>query len=236
MSCVFVKGSVYRCQWKLTKIKSPATFTDVITKNKYKLSKSRVQAIKWFAQMGISVCLNSKGKAVKKCAYNPQNSVNRGAMAEFLWKLWAKPDANSKGYPVSLKKYYLKDIKLNALKKSGLTTARYNTVQYLASKSIFGKVAAKYNPQKNVTRAVMAEWMYRLVGEPKFKPSKADIKLVKTDYKKGTTTYQQKAILWLAHNKITIPGADRKYNPQNPVNRRSMAEFLQKLYKNIISA
>ncbi|MDR1033391.1 MAG: S-layer homology domain-containing protein, partial [Bifidobacteriaceae bacterium] len=76
----------------------------------------------------------------------------------------------------------------------------------------------------------MADFLYKLAGSPTFNPTNANYAKIKDLSKVGNNAGRKKAIAWLVTNKITVLDKG-KFNPQNAVNRGSMAEFLMKLYK-----
>jgi hypothetical protein len=85
-------------------------------------------------------------------------------------------------------------------------------------------VTTKYCPGNAVNRGSMAELMWNLMGQPKITKAVPSIKDIG-----GLGKNRQTAIKWLASEKITVLTDDHTYNPQNPVNRGAMAEFLYKL-------
>jgi hypothetical protein len=214
----------------------PKKFVDLA-----KIGAERKADIDWLTENEISVgtgCVNGGGK---KCKYSPSSAVNRGAMAEFMWKLMGRPEITK---PVP------KIVDIEGFKKS--TPDRYTAIRWLASEwvTIIGS-DGKYNPKKSVNRGAMAEFMYKLAGSPgvltfgsmkdshpspaaltsmakKFKSDKTLVKLAKTN----PNRYYD--ILWMASVGVTT-GSDKKgtkYSPNQVVNRGAMAQFLHRLYKN----
>jgi hypothetical protein len=76
----------------------------------------------------------------------------------------------------------------------------------------------------------MAEFLYKVAGSPTFNPNTADYAKIKDLSKVGDNAGRKKAIAWLVANNITVLDKG-KFNPQNPVNRGSMAELLMKTYR-----
>lgn len=96
-----------------------------------------------------------------------------------------------------------------------------------------------YLPKTSVDRSTMAAWMFNLAVQSG---------VVKKDYKPNPLIFSKKfkdvslktpnhnAIWWLAEQEITLGTKTSKglyYKPNDTVNRGSMAEFLQKLYKTL---
>ncbi|MDR1033801.1 MAG: InlB B-repeat-containing protein [Bifidobacteriaceae bacterium] len=175
------------------------------------LNEGRQDAIQWMYQYGITI--GSGGPNT----YKPAAKVNRGAMAEFLHKL--------RGLAKTTKKVP----KISDLQD--LSKARVRSIKWLASEKITVIKSNKYNPKNVVNRGAMAEFLYKVVGSLTYKPSSSDYKKIKDISLVESNSGRKKAIAWLVKNKISILDKDGKYNPQNPVNRGAMAEFMMKLYK-----
>jgi uncharacterized repeat protein (TIGR02543 family) len=140
--------------------------TPVNPKDISRLNADRKDDIRWLATEQITVL--SSGK------YNPQNPVNRGAMAEFMYKLAGSPGALDKS--VTSKKHHVdpatvtaeaakfkNDKELTKLKSSNPN--RYYAVLWLArNKVTLGSNAAGtlYSPQNPVNRGAMAQFMQKL--------------------------------------------------------------------------
>jgi hypothetical protein len=127
------------------------------------INKDRQSAIKWLASKKITIP-DTKNK------YNPGNTVNRGAMAEFMYKLAGHPgtvdfgsDTNDHVDPkiVAAQEKILKgDKKLVAFKKSNPN--RYYDILWLAKMNITVPDNGKYNPGNAVNRGAMAQFMHKL--------------------------------------------------------------------------
>jgi uncharacterized repeat protein (TIGR02543 family) len=131
------------------------------------LPKDRQTDIKWLAAEGITV-IAKNGK------YNPTATVNRGAMAEFMYKLAGSPGAlnktkTSKSHHVDPKTVttqatkFKDDKALTKLKKSNPN--RYYAVLWLAKNKITlgsNSSGTLYSPQKTVNRGSMAEFIMKL--------------------------------------------------------------------------
>jgi hypothetical protein len=109
-----------------------------------KLTKTRQTAIKWLASENITVLSNAK--------YNPQNTINRGAMAELLYKLVGSPIYT----PTKQDLTKFKDI-------SNLSQPRQLAIAWLAKTGITtGTTKTTYAPSKAVNRGSMATFFMRL--------------------------------------------------------------------------
>ncbi|MDR1033921.1 MAG: S-layer homology domain-containing protein [Bifidobacteriaceae bacterium] len=108
-----------------------------------KLATARRNAIKWLASEKITLPQKNK--------YNPTGTVNRGAMAEFMYKLagMPKPDPTTADYSK------ITDI-------SELSRPRRKAIAWLAKNEITVLDNGKYNPQNTVNRGAMAEFMRKL--------------------------------------------------------------------------
>jgi uncharacterized repeat protein (TIGR02543 family) len=204
-----------------------------------KVSVTRKADINWLASTGVTVgsgCVNGGGS---KCKYNPNADVNRGAMAEFMWKLVGQP-AVTKPVP------QIDDIV--SFKKTNPN--RYTAIRWLASEGItvIGDNDT-YSPKNNVNRGAMAEFMYKLAGSPgvldfgSAKNSHPDPATLTVEASKlkadkaltdlaATNPNRYYDILWLARVGITSGSnaAGTQFSPNNVVNRGSMAQFLHRLY------
>jgi hypothetical protein len=81
----------------------------------------------------------------------------------------------------------------------------------------------------------MAEFLYKIAGFPPYTPTSSDYSKIKDLSKVGNNEPRKLAIAWLVTNNISILDKSGNYNPSNPVNRGSMAEFMMKLYKLYVS-
>ncbi|MBG0741521.1 S-layer homology domain-containing protein [Paeniglutamicibacter antarcticus] len=140
--------------------------------------------------------------------YRPLNTVNRDAMAAFLYRL-----AGSPAYTAPAKSPFT-DL--------GTTDPFYKEISWLASTGITtGYPEGSYRPLNTVNRDAMAAFLYRLAGSPAYTaPAKSPF----TDL--GTTDPFYKEISWLASTGITTGYPDSTYRPGDTVNRDAMAAFL----------
>jgi hypothetical protein len=134
-----------------------------------KLAFGRRYAIKWMIQNNITVLDNGK--------YNPANTVNRGSMAEFMFKIaneFSNLDISlDPSLYVDVEKVFIKDKDLQALKINNPN--RYYSIMWLTKMHITegynDKGVSTYKPWNPVTRGAMAQFLQKLyfvmrTGEP----------------------------------------------------------------------
>jgi hypothetical protein len=158
----------------------------------------------------------TEGSPANSNTYKPKDTVTRGQMSEFLYKLRNQPKT-TKPIPT------IADI-------NKLTRPRQTSIKWLASEKITVLTDNKFNPTNIVTRGQMAEFLYKVAGSPTFNPTNADYAKIKDLSKVVNNEGRRKAIAWLVKNNITVL-QNGNYNPQNAINRGSMAELMMKLYK-----
>jgi hypothetical protein len=110
--------------------------------------------VKWLASSGVTVLTGGK--------YNPRNVVNRGAMAQFMWKLIGKP---AFGNQTAAAKKVAKDAAVQKLKKSKKSSdqERYKCILWLIQNNITViSNNGKYNPGNPVNRGAMAQFLRKL--------------------------------------------------------------------------
>lgn len=252
-----------------TTSKAPS-FTDIPLK-KLLQNIMRQRDIIWLAKTGITVGANcEKPTKTKKCIYMPWNTVNRGAMADFMYKFVGK---QSGGDLTQQAKWFKNETQMNYLKKGKASTSkeRYNHILWLAKTGITmgckansKNIPTAYCPNKSVNRSSMAQFMYHLVGDPNsVKDEYSNVLYPDPHYKdpkdsNRTLAYYEKlisgdkvlkkmktmaayrprywSVIWLVKYNITLPDDQKKFNPNNPVNRGSMAQFLHRLYFVLLTA
>jgi hypothetical protein len=169
------------------------------------LTSARARSIKWLAAENITVV-----NASTQNRFHPAKPVNRGAMAEFLYKLAGSPGSTPAQASVSPNPKLAAShaLFLPSWKGDLASSSRWHcAISPVSSKA----PAAHPNPAT-------------LVKEAKLLSSDRALTALKT-----TNPNRYYAILWLTQMHITIPTAG-KYNPQNVVNRGAMAQFLRKLH------
>ena len=188
-------------------VKGCQGFTDVPTTHTF------YNAICWVRETGITMGTGDGS------TYSPSNPVNRGSMAAFLYRLAGSP----KWDPPKISPFV--DVKT--------TDTFYPAITWLYSQGVTvgttvnGKVY--YQPTNAVNRGSMSAFLYRFSASPKWTlPTSSPF----ADVTQTNTFY--KSITWLADQKITVgstSGGKLVYQPGNPVNRGSMAAFMQRLAK-----
>ena len=182
-------------------------FTDVPMTNTF------YPAICWASSTGIT-----KGTG-DGSTYSPTNPVNRGSMAAFLYRLAGSPKWDAP--------------KTSPFVDVPTSHAFYSAITWLYAQGVTVGVTIDgkmyYQPSNAVNRGSMAAFMYRIANRPKWDPPSAS---PFTDVKPSNTFYP--AVTWLASAKITVGSTVNGklvYQPSNPVNRGSMAAFMNRLSK-----
>jgi hypothetical protein len=210
------------------------------------VNQSRYDAIRWLAS--VAVTEGSGTNSAGQTTYRAQDSVNRGAMAQFLQKLAGFTDQQI------LSAYGYKTTKFtdlgSLLSGANPNMARYYAILWLADTGITkgcNAAGTLFCPGNVVTRGQMAEFMRAFAGVDKttattstFPDVNLTAKNVKYD-KSGKTvwvpavnnTARMGAINWLASTGIT-KGSDSSngqttFRPHDNVNRGAMAEFMRQL-------
>ncbi|MDR2538868.1 MAG: S-layer homology domain-containing protein [Bifidobacteriaceae bacterium] len=213
-------------------------FTDTKSKG---ITKARASAIEWLARTGVTEGFGCSGSNAA-CEYKPNNSVTRGAMAQYFQRLAGWTDAQVAAVYAN-KSNSFTDI-------SGLTAERRLAIMWLADTGITKGCdpdGSQYCPSKVVNRGAMAEFMQKFAG---VKPVETKTSVfpdvsaqsVKVQYDDSKTASQVPAqplnriaaINWLSSNKITQgfgtnSAGKTVFRPSAPVTRGAMAEFMQRL-------
>ncbi|MGF4043224.1 S-layer homology domain-containing protein [Paenarthrobacter nitroguajacolicus] len=177
--------------------------------------------ITWLADNGISTgWLQPDGTST----FRPLQSINRDAMAAFMYRLMGSPD-----YTPPSKSPYA-DIYAESM--------FYKEVCWVASEGISqGYVgydgSLLFGPAGSVTRDAMAAFMYRLAGSPDYTPpSKSSFEDVLPDRQ------FYKEISWLASTGIstgwTEDDGTKTYRPNESINRDAMAAFMYRFHHELI--
>jgi hypothetical protein len=242
----------------MSKQPSAMSFPDVFTggartityKNAGKTTVSRVSAvnaarmdsIKWLASVGVTAGSQSDQSGVP--TYRPQDTVNRGAMAQFLQKLAGFTDAQiAAAYAGKATKF----TDIANFKSSN--PARYYAILWLADTGITAgcnTAGTQYCPSNVVNRGAMAEFMRKFVGVAATPASSSpfpDVNLSATTLRydgasgavrvPAVSAARMGAINWMASTGITAgsgsSGGKTTYRAQDSVNRGGMAQFMHKL-------
>jgi hypothetical protein len=206
------------------------------------VNDSRYESIRWL--VSVAVAAGSQSDSDGNTTYRAQDTVNRGAMAQFLHKLAGFSEAQiAEMYTGKTSKF----TDIGSLLKSN--PARYYAILWLADTEITvgcNAAGTKFCPSNVVNRGAMAEFMRKFAGVPATTASRSsfsDVSLqsvtLKYDQSSQTVSVpkvnsaRMGAINWIYQQKITIgSGAvngEVAFRAQDPVTRGSMAEFMRKL-------
>jgi hypothetical protein len=182
----------------------PVQFTDVPEGLQFRAE------ILWLAENGIA-----KGWTADDgtSTYRPFNSVNRDAMAAFVYRLAGSPEYTAP------EESPFEDIHPG--------DQHYEAVAWLSDQKIANGWTADdgtrtYRPLQPINRDAMAAFLYRLAGSPEFTaPETSPF----TDINFGEQHYEE--VAWLAHHGISTGWPeDKTFRPLQPVKRDAMAAFL----------
>jgi lysozyme len=180
---------------QLSRFAAGSAFTDVGPDNGF------YSQISWMASTGLST-------GYPDGTYRPLNSVNRDAMAAFLYRY-----AGSPAYTPPATSPFT-DV--------ATTDPFYKEICWLASTRIAtGYPDGTFQPGQPVNRDAMAAFLYRFQGSPAYSPPATP---QFTDV--GLTDQFYKEISWLASTGISTGYPDGTYRPLDPVHRDAMAAFL----------
>jgi hypothetical protein len=159
------------------------------------------QEINWLATSGIT-------RGFSDGTFRPLGTVNRNAMAAFLYRFAGKPAFTPP--PVSP----FPDVMP--------TTPFYKEITWLDSAGITGGFSnGTFRAAQPVNRDAMAAFLYRFAGKPAFE---APIVSPFTDVNPSTPFYLE--ITWLSSTGVTGGFSDGTFRPGQAVNRDAMAAFL----------
>jgi hypothetical protein len=207
------------------------------------VNAARMDSIKWLASRGVTAGSGSENRT-NKTTFRPQDTVNRGAMAQFLQKLAGFSDAQ---IAAIYKGKSTKFTDISSFLKSN--PARYYAILWLADTGITAgcnTAGTKFCPANTVNRGAMAEFMRKFVGitaTPATSSPFPDVNLTAKTLKYDGSSKAVKvaavnaarmgAINWMSSTGITAgsgsSGGRTTYRPQDPVNRGAMAQFMHKL-------
>lgn len=178
---------------------------------------------------------------LSRTTYRPDNKVNRGAMAQFMYNVSGQPAFQ----PSADEKNRFSDL-------SGLNAERKFAIQWLVHNGITkgcDEAGTKFCPASTVNRGSMAEFLARLsgvtftaqevsnfpdvfTGSTKTITYKNGSKLTKT-LVNAVVPDRVNAINWLAQVEVTVGSQTddsgvTTFRAQDPVTRGSMAQFLKR--------
>ena len=182
--------------------------------------------ILWLAQEGISTGWD---EADGTRTFRPDENVTRGDLAAFLYRLAGSPNYS----PSKKDKAYFSDV--------DESTPHAKEIWWLASKGISkgwdeSDGTHTFRPNEYVTRGELATFLYRMAGEPNFKPTSAQ-KRYYSDIK--TSSPHANEIWWLTSVEIS-QGWDEgngthTFRSDENVTRGDLAAFLHRMSdKNLV--
>ncbi|OKL46699.1 choice-of-anchor M domain-containing protein [Boudabousia marimammalium] len=200
---------------KMAEAEAPAksTFKDVWP------SRPFAGEIEWMAEQKYSTGYKDK-------TYRPLNSVNRDAMAAFLYRLAGSPKVN---------------LERPAFKDVAKSNQFYKEIQWMAeSKISTGWDDGTYRPWKPVSREAMAAFLYRFCDQMPEKcasainPDTLDFSGASAFPDVAGMSMFEKEIKWLATAKVTSGWQDGTFRPRLPIQRDAMAAFVYRMTHNFL--
>ena len=183
--------------------------------------------ILWLAQKGISTGWE---EADGTRTFRPYDDVTRGDLAAFLYRLAGSPNYK----PSADDKAYFSDV--------DESTPHAKEIWWLASRGISkgweeADGTHTFRPDDNVTRADLAAFLYRLAGEPAYKPTSAE-KRYYSDI--SSSSPHANEIWWMASVGISKgfeeSNGNHAFHPDENVTRADMAAFLHRMdEKNLVA-
>lgn len=175
------------------------SFSDVPVNNQF------YKEIQWLANKKITTGYSGG-------LFLPLNSVNRDAMAAFMYRMAGEPSFTAPAISP------FADLKPS--------DQFYKEITWLAHQGIStgwdeGSGIHTYRPVQAVNRDAMAAFLYRFSGKPAFAPPASS-----PFHDIATDNPFYKEITWLAAQGISTGYADATFQPVQPVNRDAMAAFL----------
>ncbi|WP_237221410.1 ExeM/NucH family extracellular endonuclease [Rothia nasimurium] len=157
--------------------------------------------IMWLADRGITT-------GWEDGTYRPLNSIERGAMAAFFYRLAGKPEFTAPAQP--------------SFKDVSPAHPFYHEIEWMKSRGITkGWEDGTFRPDESVTRDAMAAFFYRYAGSPHYV---APLSSQFTDV--ATTNMFYKEIMWMRSRGITTGWPDQTFRPVETVKRDAMAAFI----------
>ena len=157
--------------------------------------------IAWLAASGVT-------NGYSDGTFRPLGTVNRDAMAAFLYRFAGKPAFTPPA--------------VSPFSDVSASTPFYKEITWLASTGITGGFSdGTFRPLGTVNRDAMAAFLYRFAGRPAFTPPAVS---PFSDVSALTPFYKE--ITWLASTGITGGFSDGTFRPLGTVKRDAMAAFL----------
>jgi len=174
---------------------TPSRFTDVKSGDQF------YTEISWLAQRRITT-------GYPDGTYRPLESVERGAMAAFFYRMAGSPQFTAPSTP--------------SFSDVPTTHPFYKEIEWMKARSITtGWSDGTFRPNAPVNRDAMAAFFYRYAGSPHVDlPVTSPFKDVPAD----SQFYRE--ITWLASTGISTGWSDGTYRPVTPIARDAMAAFI----------
>ncbi|WP_304009742.1 S-layer homology domain-containing protein, partial [Rothia mucilaginosa] len=174
---------------------TPSRFSDVKSGDQF------YTEISWLAQRRITT-------GYPDGTYRPLESVERGAMAAFFYRMAGSPQFTAPSTP--------------SFSDVPTTHPFYKEIEWMKARGITtGWPDGTYRPNAPVNRDAMAAFFYRYAGSPHVDlPATSPFKDVPAD----SQFYRE--ITWLASTGISTGWPDGTYRPVTPIARDAMAAFI----------
>lgn len=157
--------------------------------------------ILWLAESGVT-------QGYSDGTFRPLGTVNRDAMAAFLYRFAGEPAFTPPGE--------------SPFTDVSPATPFYKEITWLSTTGITGGFSdGTFRPQGTVNRDAMAAFLYRFAGKPPFEPPTES---PFTDITPSSPFYKE--VTWLATTGVTGGFTDGSFRAGQAVNRDAMAAFL----------
>ena len=189
------RAEVLNIKEQQTEYITPSRFTDVKNTDQF------YTEISWLAQRGITT-------GYPDGTYRPLESVERGAMAAFFYRMQGSPQFTAPSTP--------------SFKDVPTTHPFYKEIEWMKAQGITtGYSDGTFRPSAPVNRDAMAAFFYRAAGSP-------HVDLPATSHFSDVSTDNQfyREITWLASKGISTGWPDGTYRPVTPIARDAMAAFI----------
>lgn len=167
-------------------------------------------AMKWMDNEGIS----TGWPTPRGPEYRPLTSVNRDAMAAFLYR-----QAGSPAVTLPARSPFT-DVKADQLHYEAIIWA---SQQGIITGWLMPDGTRQFRPVQPITRDAMAAFLYRFAGEPAYSPPTGKCF---TDVARGMQFSTE--MCWMKSTGISTGWSDGTYRPLDAVKRDAMAAFLQR--------
>lgn len=176
--------------------------------------------VKWLAATGVTT-------GYKDGTFRPYDSINRDAMAAFLWRMAGKPEVSEEW----LNKF--NDISDNPFRKA---------IAWAASVGITtGYRDGGYHPLEPVHRDAMAAFLHRFSKLPDFNQYFPNSTVTRVGAGKSSFVdvpenyFLAEDISWVYHTKISTGYDDGTYRGGEAISREAMAAFLYRMAFNTVT-